>query len=782
MPSYILSEPYKQRVDHALSVVEGQPSQGNVTTIPTRFETLPHQPASNPLQLAAYARDLAWKKGQTAEVTLYTQSESSYGPAMETLSDGSQIPRTVSVTNVANDFGVPNLYGTSEDVGPTPTMTWCIVGKPKGADQYVAIEGPVAPVRLATITTNQIGNQWAKGTAKTVEITATGQTVEVYSVLDAHTKLDFPNGLVYTKSVDPNDPTRTANVVISPPAIPLHEARFSEGNIDEEWPRGDTKQLLVTRADGEEVQVPVENTFFDAFKPGTAALAIGRFGTTFSVITGPQGSGEVTPGTLVSPIAPNEQWDAGSIRPVRITGTTTEVDVVNVFEELTPLDGHRGVLFAKSEKDPLGGEGTANILIAPAPKELFEARFSQGNVDEEWATGQTKDLIVPAGDGRSEDIIVPVANRFFDTFKPGTAALAIGKIDGGFCVLTNNNRSGDVLLANRTDENEWPRGSERDVQVHGESRTISAINLTGDYEAWDAKDQQQGPNLLAVRGSGLGAAGGTQWYVVAPPPKMFDLGTWDGEWESGSEKQFYLDSNGESVQASNTLFDLPGGGSGAVVKVDGAWKLVSVQLETAEITIVESFIEKEYATVGDKVTVVTDVEVSGTIKQSAASPIDVKVTAVPANYLVVTGVDATAALQLGSAANPISLSTMLQTASVTVVTDVSISATLNTESCAITVQKTVASSAVSVVTGVTVDAELDLDKVDVVVAVNPTYSNLEFIDQVDVAVEFDVTKLFVELETTATTSQVQACGPTALGVFVETTATATVLRFPGTVQ
>ena len=33
MPSYILSEPYKQRVDHALSVVEGQPSQGNVTTI-----------------------------------------------------------------------------------------------------------------------------------------------------------------------------------------------------------------------------------------------------------------------------------------------------------------------------------------------------------------------------------------------------------------------------------------------------------------------------------------------------------------------------------------------------------------------------------------------------------------------------------------------------------------------------------------------------------------------------------------------------------------------------
>lgn len=49
MPSYILSEPYKQRVDRALSVVEGQPSQGGVTTIPTRFETLP-QPAPRPFR------------------------------------------------------------------------------------------------------------------------------------------------------------------------------------------------------------------------------------------------------------------------------------------------------------------------------------------------------------------------------------------------------------------------------------------------------------------------------------------------------------------------------------------------------------------------------------------------------------------------------------------------------------------------------------------------------------------------------------------------------------
>lgn len=775
--AYLIGEPYKQRIDRALSVVEGVPLQGNGTRIETRFETLPQPGGQNPLELAAYPRDLEWKKGITVVATLYTQSGTAFGPAIETLSDGSQIPRTVSVSNISNDLGVPNPYGTTLDIGPTPTMTWCLIGKPRRGNQYIAVEGPMVPVHLATISSQQIGSEWAKGDLRTVQITATGQTANVYSVLDSHTKLDFPHGLVYTKSVDPNDPTRTANVVIGPPAIPLHEARFSAGNVDEEWPRGGTKQLLVTRADGEEVQVPVENTFFDTFKPGTATLAIGRFGTTFSVITSPHVS-DITPGTLVSPIDPSEQWDAGSIRPVRITGTTTQVDVVNVFEELTPLDGHRGVLFAKSEVDPLGGEGTANILIAPAPKELFEARFSDGNVDEEWERGQTKDLIVPAAGGRSEEIIVPVANKFFDTFKPGTAALAIGKIDGEFCVLTSKPNS-DIALANRTDDSEWPRGSQRDVQVHGETRTISVTNLAGHYEAWDAKEIEQGPNLVAVRG--VDSGGETGWYLIAPPPLTFDAGTWDGEWSIGGDKAFYLNSNGESVNASNTLFDLPAGGSGAVAKVGDSWKLVSVEMETATATLIEGVVEMPYASEIAPTTVVTDVSVSGEVRQSAASPVSVAVTAIPANYMVVTGVQASATLTQ-SAANPVSVSTVLQTSSFTVVSDVTVSATLNTETCGIVVEKTNATSAVSVVTGVAVAATLDASKLDVAVAVNPTYSNLSVINNVAVDVLFDVTKLWVELETTATTTEINAVVATAMGTFVESTATFTYLRFPGVVQ
>lgn len=66
MPSYILSEPYKQRVDRALSVVEGQPSQGGVTTIPTRFETLP-QPASKTFRICTFTG--AWAINASKTVT-----------------------------------------------------------------------------------------------------------------------------------------------------------------------------------------------------------------------------------------------------------------------------------------------------------------------------------------------------------------------------------------------------------------------------------------------------------------------------------------------------------------------------------------------------------------------------------------------------------------------------------------------------------------------------------------------------------------------------------------
>jgi hypothetical protein len=507
----------------------------------------------------------------------------------------------------------------------------------------------------------------------------------------------------------------------------------------------------------------------------TMTCAIAKEGTAWYLVDGPDEASEITPGSLVSPIAVDDTWQPGEFRRVRITDTSNEVDVLNPFDDLTHLEGHEGVLFARSSKNPLGGDSTANVLISPAPKELWEARFSSGN-DEEWPAGQDKQLIVPSGDGRNGDTLVTVKNKFFDAFAPGTGTMAIGRVGGEFCVLTRPTDR-DVLLANRNDDSEWSLGSERDVQVHGSTRTISAINLAGDYEAFDAKDQDQGPNLLLVRGEGTGPSTAKQWYVVAPPPLRFDTGTWDGEWAAGSQKSFYLDSVGASVEAINDLFDLPTGASGAVAKVKDEWKLVSVQLETFTGTIIESSEQKPYASEVENRTVVLDVDVSGEIKQSAASPVTIAVNPVYANYLVVTGVDVTAVITQ-SAASPVTVGATVHTANMSVLQDINITATLNTANCDITVFKTPVTGSVAVATGVSIDAGFDVSKLNVSAFANPTYSNLQVLNQVAVAATFDVTKLYVELETTATTANITAVTATAMGTFVTATQTATFIRFP----
>jgi hypothetical protein len=66
MPAYILSEPYKQRVDNALATVEGMPSQQKTTLIPTRFETL-QQPQSKTFRICTFTG--AWSINASKTVT-----------------------------------------------------------------------------------------------------------------------------------------------------------------------------------------------------------------------------------------------------------------------------------------------------------------------------------------------------------------------------------------------------------------------------------------------------------------------------------------------------------------------------------------------------------------------------------------------------------------------------------------------------------------------------------------------------------------------------------------
>ena len=114
MPSYILSEPYKQRVDRALSVVEGQPSQGNLTTIPTRFETLP-QPASS----------------KTFRICTFTGSWSINASKTVTFKGVTTTPNTVSVVN---------LFAAITGTTVTSTLRNCAIAKEGTAWYLIAAQ------------------------------------------------------------------------------------------------------------------------------------------------------------------------------------------------------------------------------------------------------------------------------------------------------------------------------------------------------------------------------------------------------------------------------------------------------------------------------------------------------------------------------------------------------------------------------------------------------------------------------------------------------------------
>jgi hypothetical protein len=71
MPSYILSEPYKQRVDNALATVEGMPSQQKTTLIQTRFETL-QQPQSKTFRICTFTG--SWSINASKTLTFKNQT------------------------------------------------------------------------------------------------------------------------------------------------------------------------------------------------------------------------------------------------------------------------------------------------------------------------------------------------------------------------------------------------------------------------------------------------------------------------------------------------------------------------------------------------------------------------------------------------------------------------------------------------------------------------------------------------------------------------------------
>ncbi|NBW21060.1 MAG: hypothetical protein EBR82_75165, partial [Caulobacteraceae bacterium] len=138
---FLISDGLHKDIKRTIARVDGMPDGPGATKIPTRFETI-QQSSPQPIRLAAYPRTVSWSQGSTAQVSFYTHTGTAYG-LVSTDADG-----TATALNVCGDFITLPNGDQSEKVGPTPTMTWCIVAKSRGGAN-VAVEGPQADTTLA---------------------------------------------------------------------------------------------------------------------------------------------------------------------------------------------------------------------------------------------------------------------------------------------------------------------------------------------------------------------------------------------------------------------------------------------------------------------------------------------------------------------------------------------------------------------------------------------------------------------------------------------------------
>lgn len=662
---YLISESLKDKIHATIERVAGAPYGGGVTNVTPRLEFPPAAPGDTP-RLAAYARTAVWAKGKTMAVTFYTHSGTAFGLS------SAGTAGTATALNVSGEFLVLPNGDTNEAIGPTPTMTWCIIGKSKGGGN-VALEAQQPPIRLAAyditqgpwgkgerrnvafydvvggsiqfsgvtatagnvsqtfypmstassgtavgptptmawavvsespsghllaveaendpvvrLATTQSSGQWQRGSMRTVQITGTTRTEDVYSNFDYYSELDLPQGLAYAKT--PYAPAGgTANVVIGPPPVPMHNAIYTASG---DWLQGQTKQVSIPPSDGvtHARAVDAVNVYFEKIEGGNTKMAIGKFGTAYHVISTDIDAGEVKTAQRTSFGDKDTPWNLGSRRNVTIVGTTETEEVVSVFDTYSHLDLRKGLAVAKA-KDPENPSSTAYIVIAPAPRALYQATT---NATGKWAKDEEKVLTVPAGDGRPSSLTINVINKFFDSISLDGKPIAVGKFGDQYYALSGGGEDG-VEMAHRTDSGPWQRSSLRNVRIHGTTTEVGAYNAVGHFEEFDGRGSAGLPGLGIIKGlDASGAGGGTTYYVISPPPARFATSQFTGAWSIGTDKTLQASAGvGETAQVSvtNLFFDVPQTSATvdcAISKKEDQWYLVNVPIETATAVFVRN--------------------------------------------------------------------------------------------------------------------------------------------------------------------------------------------------
>lgn len=664
---YLIGENFRDRIERTIERVAGTPYGGSVTNVTPRLEFPPTAPGDTP-RLAAYPRTAVWSKGRTMAVTFYTHSGTAFGLS------SSGTAGTATALNISGEFLVLPNGDTNEAIGPTPTMTWCIIGKSKGGAN-VALEGQQPPIRLAAYsladgpwekgTSRQVafydvangsilfsgvtataGNvsqtfypmstassgtavgptptmawavlsespsghllaveaendpvvrlatvnaagEWQRGSMRTVQVTGTTRTEEVYSNFDYYSELDLPQGLVYAKTAY-QPAGGTANVVIGPPPVPMHNAFYNAAGV---WEKGQTKEVTIPPSDGvtQTRTVDAVNLYFDEIEGNGTKLAIGKFGTAYHVITA-GGVAAVKTAQRTGFGDKDTPWGLGSIRNVAIVGTTQTEEVLSAFDTYSHLDMRKGLAIAKAH-DPENPSNTAYIVISPAPRELHRATTTQTGT---WEKDEEKVLTVPSGDGRPNDLTINVTNKFFETIDLQASPFAIGKFGAEYYALTGGDSAG-VKFADRTDNGQWEKSSQRGVLLQGTTTEVQAYNLVGHYETFDGRGSGGVPGLVIAKGKDLGGASGTAYYLVSPPPIVFATGSFSGTWGKGESKSIQLDGLGTSsysVDVQNDCFPIARPTNNckvAVAKKNSSWHLVAAEFETTTAVFIRSTVSQ----------------------------------------------------------------------------------------------------------------------------------------------------------------------------------------------
>jgi hypothetical protein len=479
-----------------------------------------------------------WGTGQTRTVSYYHR----VGGTGEFIATGF----TAQATNIGSPY---KPLSTGDESGPSPTMAWCVVASaPDGG--LVAVEAQAAPqTQWATIDPAAISDGWPRTSVRPVQLPGSDETVDVVSVFDHYSPIDLPHGLVFTRAKDPNSAEGTANVVIGPPPIPLHSAqRTSEGD----WPQDETRELTVLPTAGitQQRSVLVSNPYFDTIESSDRPMAIGKVGTAYHVISAPTSPG-VKLGTKVDDSYEqgwDNPWPRNATRSVRITGTTSVVDVLNVFDHFSHLDAPHGLAFVKS-KD---GEGnTVNVVISPAPIPLHAAR---PQTTGEWVKGSQKILVV-------DEQFVTVSNPYFDNLEidPGRP-MAIGKVGEAYHVITAPTQPG-VKLATRVEfgdkDTPWMRTSERAVTIMGSTNEVMVTSVFDHYSHLDVPF-----GLSYVKAADPNGSGEMVNVVIGPPPIPLHLARPQstGNWARDEEKVLVVPPTpgipqSRVVNVSNPYFD-----------------------------------------------------------------------------------------------------------------------------------------------------------------------------------------------------------------------------------